>query len=121
MPGQGQHGALRAVVERFHPVGFVEHGEHASIDSGGGLDDVGHLPGLAVRVLDRKAGVGVRVRFHARGQGQALLILAVGAQVEVRTVGHPLELLEAVGEAIHDVRGGLGVMGQLIRFHHQQL
>ena len=59
-------------------------------------------------------GIGVVVGEHGGGDVEVALVLRVRTQVEVRSVGDAFEFLHAVGEAVHDIHGGLRVVRQFV-------
>src|SRR5829696_6963242 len=115
---QTQNHPLLALVGRLLGVGVHQDGEHRAVDPGRGLDDVG-----VVTLLRRLVEVGEVVRrvgveaFALR----VLRLLRVRHQVEVGAVGDahqlvplPLPVLALWEEAVVDVHGALGVVGELL-------
>ena len=91
--------AVVALLVGLHGVGIDEEGERRAVDAGGRLDDVRH---------DVLVAVVVEV-------GQALAaVLGVRLEVEVGAVGDALELVPAPGEAVLQVGGAGGVVGELL-------
>ena len=85
----------------FFGIRGAEEGEDKTVHTGTGFDDVGDVThtGLVVEVLHR----------FAAG-------FLVGFEVEITAGSNALQLLGSEGELEKDIDGGLGVMGQFLRF-----
>ena len=96
---QFQNGARFAVFELFLVVGVAHDREEHPIDAYRGLDDVGHvaLVSLRVEILDLLA--------------REFLVLR---EVEIRARVDAFHLLETEGHLELDVGGGVGVVRQLV-------
>ena len=94
-----QHNALGTVFQLLLFVGMAQHREECAVEADGGLHHIGNIAfiGFRVEVLDLLSRK-----------------LLVCAQVKVGAGMDPLQLLEADGEFKFDIRGGIGVMGQLV-------
>ena len=107
--------ALFPVRKLLPGEGLGEEGQDPPVHPGGRFNHVGDEPLPRLGVAVGEALGGVLVPEDPGGDPQGLLVLGVAPQVKVRAVGDALELFQAVGEAVEDVHGGLGVVGELLR------
>ena len=93
------------LLELLFLVGVDHEGQRHAVDAAGGLDHVGGVLFLRLRIEVEQ----VRARS-----------LAVAGQVEIGAVGDAFEFAPAEGVLVFDVGGGLGVVGQLFGIVHAQ-
>ena len=97
--GNLHYNALLAIFQLLYRIGVGQHGQAHTVYTDGRLDNIGSIGGILLRI-----------KVFDLFAGELLMV----AQVEVGTAVNAFQFLEAEGEVELDIRGGVGVMGQLL-------